>query len=304
MAIAASATLVAGPRRFRRVMLGARRDAILSLALSFLFVVVIAATFAPIVAPRAATAVSLSDRLAPPTWLGGDFPLGADGLGRDVLSRLIYGARISLVVGAGVVVLSGVVGTTLGLLAGYLGGRWDLVIMRLSDMQLAFPSLILVIAVISVLSPSVPVLIGVLSAVGWMIFARVARGTALQLRKTSFVEAAEFAGCSRWWIVRRHFLPALVPPLMTQALLEFAHVVLAEASLSYLGLGIQPPDTSWGLMVAESRQYMEQGWWTVLFPGLAIAFTVLSLNLIGSWLRVRLDPQQVHRLDVDPASVT
>jgi len=179
--------------------------------------------------------------------------------------------------------------------------------MRLVDIQLAFPNLLLMVAVIYYFSASVTVLILALSAVSWMVFARVVRTAVMSVRNTMYVRAATFAGCSRATIVRRHLLPAVAPILLTQAMLEFAAVILAESSLSFLGLGVQPPDASWGLMIAENRPYLEVGWWSVFFPGLAIVLTVLSANLVGSAFRVWLDPRQDNdqraRADVAEAEV-
>jgi peptide/nickel transport system permease protein len=260
-----------------------------------LIVVILAAVFAPLVAPHGPETVDLTARLAPPVWSDGgsaDHILGTDSLGRDVLSRLIYGARVSLSIGVVVVIISGIIGTLLGLLAGYKGGRWDTVIMRVADAQLAFPGLLLIIAVVAVVGPSIRILVIVLAVYGWMLFGRLVRGNVLQLREELYVRAATMSGAGAGRMMRRHFMPSLVSPLMTQSMLDLARVVLAEASLSYLGLGVQPPLTSWGLMVAENQTYLDEAWWTVVFPGLALALTVLATNLVASWLRIQTDPQQ------------
>lgn len=238
--------------------------------------------------------VSLGDRLLPPVGWGGsiDHLLGTDALGRDVLTRIMYGISNSLLIGVGVVALAGSVGTTLGLAAGYRGGWVDSVVMRLVDMQFAFPGLLLVIVVLGVLGPSITTIVIVVAVYGWMIYARLVRGNVLQLREQLYVGAAEMIGCTPARVMRRHLMPNLVPPLLTQAMLELARVMLVEASLSYLGLGLQPPAVSLGLMVAENQEYLRDGWWTVLFPGLTLAMLVLSINLVTSWLRVRTDPQQ------------
>lgn len=218
--------------------------------------------------------------------------MGTDGLGRDVLSRIIVASRVSLLVGACVVLAAGTFGTVVGVVAGYFGGICDTVVMRMVEIQFAFPNLLLMVAVIYLFSASVPVLIAALSVVSWMVFATVVRSAVMSVRSTMYVRAAHFAGCSSASIVRRHILPGVAPTILTQAMLEFAAVILAESSLSFLGLGVQPPDASWGLMIAENRQYLQTAWWSVLFPGLAIVFTVLSANLIGSAFRVWLDPRQ------------
>ena len=270
-------------------------DKVALVASVFIALVVFAAVFAPLVAPSSPSQVQLQDRLLPPVWSnGGSWSnvLGTDALGRDILSRIFFGARTSLLIGASVVLISGAFGTLMGLVAGYRGGRWDTAIMRLADAQLAFPGLLLVIIVIGVLGPSIEVIIVVISIYGWMIYARLVRGLVLQLREQLYVRAAEMSGCRAGRLMRRHLMPNLVSPLMTQSMLELARVVLVEASLSYLGLGIQPPDASWGLMVAENQTYLADGWWAVFFPGVTLALMVLSINLVSSWLRVRSDPQQ------------
>ncbi|HEY4278258.1 MAG TPA: dipeptide/oligopeptide/nickel ABC transporter permease/ATP-binding protein [Conexibacter sp.] len=264
---------------------------------AFLLILLIAAIFAPLVAPHEPTAVDLFNRTKPPVWSGGtwSYPLGTDSLGRDVLSRLIYGARVSLLIGVSVVLVSGTVGTFLGLLAGYKGGRWDLVIMRLADAQLAFPGLLLVLLVLTFLGSSIPVIIGVVAVYGWMIYARMIRSLVLQLRESPAIQAAELLGAGTPRILFKHLLPMLYSALLTQAILELARVVLVEASLSYLGLGVQPPNASWGLMVAENQGDLQDAWWTVTFPGVALALTVLAMNLLANWLRVQTDPQQRQR---------
>jgi peptide/nickel transport system permease protein len=261
----------------------------------FLVLLVLAAVFAPWVAPHDPAAQSLSDRLAPPGWAADgtwDHPLGTDNLGRDVLSRLIYGARVSLSVGVVVVVVAGAFGTLLGLVAGYAGGRVNSVIMRVVDTQLAFPGLLLALIILATVGPSMTTVIIVLALNNWMIYARVTQGIVLSVKETPYVEAAEIVGCRSRRVIGRHILPNLAAPLSTLATLEFAAMVLSEAALSFLGVGIQPPQTSWGLDVAIGKDYMFTGWWLVTFPGLAIALTVLSINLVASWLRVTADPTE------------
>lgn len=250
---------------------------------------------APLLAPYDPTAQSLSDRLLPPFWLeGGSFthPLGTDNLGRDLLSRIIYGSRVSLAVGLGVVLISGTVGTVLGLLAGYKGGRVDSVIMRWLDTQLAFPGLLLYLVILSVIRPSLTVLIIVLPINAWMVYTMLVRGIVLSAKEMPYVEAADIVGARPRRIIFRHILPNLSAPLLTLAVLEFASAILAEAALSFLGLGIQPPAVSWGLDVAIGRDYVFNAWWLVTFPGLAISITVLGANLFASWLRIAADPHE------------
>lgn len=271
-------------RLFRRVV----QDKIVLASIIFLSVLIIATVVAKLIGVDASTA-NIRLRLQPPSW---SHPLGTDGLGRDVLLRMVSGAYNSIVIGVGAVLISGTVGTAMGVLAGYFGGRWDTIVMRVVEIQFAFPNLLLIVAVIYFFSASIPILVVVLALVYWMVFATVVRSAVMTARTSLYVRAAHFAGCSTATIVRRHILPAVAPLILTQAMLEFAAIVLAESGLSFLGMGVQPPDASWGLMIAENRDYLEDAWWSVLFPGLAIVFTVLSANLIGSAFRVWLDPRQ------------
>lgn len=256
---------------------------------------VLVAVFAPFLAPHDPAAQSLADRLVPPFWMEDgnmDHPLGTDNLGRDILSRIIYGSRVSLAVGVGVVLIAGTVGTVLGLLAGYKSGKTDTVIMRWLDTQIAFPGLLLYLVILSVIRPSLTVLIIVLPINAWMVYAMLVRGVVLSVKETPYVEAAEIVGARARRIIFRHILPNLTAPLLTLAVLEFASAILAEAALSFLGLGIQPPAVSWGLDVAIGRDYVFNAWWLVTFPGLAIAITVLGANLFASWLRIVADPHE------------
>jgi peptide/nickel transport system permease protein len=264
------------------------------LGLVVIVLIVAGAIFAPQLAPHDPNAQSLFDRLLPPfkSW---SHPLGTDSLGKDVLSNLLYGARASLIVGAAVVLFAGTIGTMLGLLAGYRGGRLDSFVMRAVDTQVAFPGLLLALIILAVVSPSLNSLIVVLGINGWMVYARITRGIVLQAKETPYVEAAEIVGCRSRRVVFRHILPNLTSPLLTLAVLEFARIVLAEAALSFLGLGIQPPDVAWGLMVATGRDYLFTAWWVATFPGIAISVLVLAVNLFASWLRVAADPQQRDR---------
>jgi peptide/nickel transport system permease protein len=256
---------------------------------------ILMASSAPLIAPHSPTTQDLRARLAPPVWeLNGSWKhiLGTDHLGRDVLARLIHGSRVSLAVGAAVVLLAGTFGIVLGLIAGYRGGRTDSFIMRWIDMQVAFPGLLIALIILAVIGPSMLTVILVLSLNGWMVYGRLTRGAVLSVRQTAYVEAAEMVGCSAVRVIFRHILPNLTSPLLTLAILEFARIVLAEAALSFLGMGIQPPATSWGLDVATGKNYMFSAWWLVTFPGIAISVTVLAINLVASWMRLISDPQE------------
>ena len=264
-----------------------------SLALAGALVVlaaVVVAVAAPALAPGDPIKNSLLDRLTPPTW-GGEHPLGTDTLGRDVASRLLHGARVSLLVGFSAVLLAGVSGVVLGLVSGWYRGWLDDVLMRLGDVQLAFPVLVLAVAVLAVLGASVMNLILVLGVTGWITYARIVRGEVLTLRERDFVAAARALGADDAWILRRHLLPNVLPPITVVATFSVARTIIAEASLSFLGLGIPAPAPSWGAMLDEGRNYITTGWWLALFPGLAILLLVLGINLVGDWLRDVLDPR-------------
>jgi peptide/nickel transport system permease protein len=251
---------------------------------------IVLALFAPALAPGDPIKNALLDRLTPPTWRG-EHPLGTDTLGRDVASRLLHGARVSLVVGFSAVLLAGVVGVALGLVSGWYRGWLDDALMRLGDVQLAFPVLVLAVAVLAVLGASVWNLILVLGVTGWITYARIVRGEVLTLREREFVAAARALGAGDGWILRRHLLPNVLPPITVVATFSVARTIIAEASLSFLGLGIPAPEPSWGAMLDEGRNYITTGWWLALFPGLAILLLVLGINLVGDWLRDVLDPR-------------
>ena len=265
-----------------------------ALAALILLLIVAVAIFAPAIAPTKLGTIDLANRLQKPVLFGGDWkhPLGTDTLGQDELTLLVYGARVSVSTGLVVILLAGSFGTLLGLVAGYFRGWRETVAMRLVEVSIAFPGLLLALAVLTMVGAGQRTLILILSALSWMVFARVTHDIVLGLRETPFVKAAETVGCSRLRLIFRHLLPNLSSALLTVATLEFAAVVLAEASLSYLGFGIQPPDSSWGLMVANGQQYLGPAWWLVAVPGFTIAVTVLALNLLAGWLRIAADPRQ------------
>lgn len=265
-----------------------RHNKAAAVALVVFGVILLSSIFAPLVAPHDPFATDLSLRLKPPgTASSGGLPhlLGTDALGRDTLSRIIYGGRVSLLVGFSSVIFSGVVGVTLGLIAGYFGGKSDTLIMRFVDFQMSMPSLLIALLVLYVLGSSLVNVVLVLAITRWMVYARVTRGMMLTLREEPFVEASKALGASPWRTIFRHMLPNLMAPLLVLATIELGIMLLTEASLSFLGLGIQPPDSSWGLMLAQGREYLVSAWWLVAMPGLAIFITTLSINLIATWLR-------------------
>lgn len=257
--------------------------------------IVAMALLAPLIAPYDPAAQDVVARLRPPAWLpNGDWNhvFGTDHLGRDVLSRVMWGARSTLLIGASVVLFAGTIGVVVGLCAGYAGGRIDSVLMRIVDIQVSFPGILMILLIVSVLGPSTLTMIVVLSVTNWMIYARQVRSIVMSVRQVPYVEAAEVMGCPPRRIIFRHILPNLITPLLTVGILEFTNIVLAEAAVSFLGLGVQPPATSWGLDVASGRDYIYIAWWLVTFPGLAIVLTVLSINLFANWVRVTTDPQE------------
>ena len=264
-------------------------------ALGFVMFLVMAIA-APVIA-KDYTRQNLRLRLSAPTLFVKDefnyhYALGTDQLGRPILDRIIHGSRVSLVVGLGVVLATGTFGTVLGMLAGFFGGRVDNIIMRWVDIQTAFPGLLVALTILIMLGPNLENMMLALMINGWMIFARIIRGITLSLREELFVRAARVIGSSDLRIVFVHILPNLVSPILTIAIMELARIILAEAALSFLGMGIQPPESSWGLMLADGRDYMAKAWWLVTFPGVAIALTVLFINMVAGWLRSVSDPQQ------------
>ena len=251
------------------------------------------AAAAPLLASHDPVRQSLRVRLKPPTLEGADgfaYPLGTDHLGRDVLSRMIYGSRVSLFIGFAAVVVGGLVGATLGIVAGYRGGWADTVIMTIADAQLAFPFILLAIGIIAVLGPSFPTLVVVVGLSGWVAYARVLRSQVLVLRSREFVDAIHGLGGSAQRIVLRHILPNVLSSLVVIATLELARAIVLEATLSFLGLGIQPPTPSWGGMIHEGREYLDSAWWISTFPGLTLMLTSLVVSRLGDWLRDVLDP--------------
>jgi peptide/nickel transport system permease protein len=257
-------------------------------------VVVVTALAAAVVTPFDPIEQDIGERLKAPLTrdaAGRVHPLGTDHLGRDILARIVFGARPALLVGFAAVAISGVLGMVTGLVAGYFGGRIDDLLMRLADIQLAFPFILLAIAVIGVLGPSLTTIICVIGVSSWVVYARIVRGAALSLREREFVQAAQALGSRDGRILVRHVLPNVFTPWLVVATLDMARVIVIESALSFLGLGVQPPTPTWGGMLADGRVYISTAWWLATFPGLAILITVLGINLFGDGLRDTLDPR-------------
>jgi peptide/nickel transport system permease protein len=254
----------------------------------------VAALAAPLLATTDPIEQDLAVALRPPFWMEGGslgHPLGTDHLGRDVYSRLVYGAQISLTISVLAALLGAVVGVAAGLVAGYLGGRVDAVIMRIADLNLAFPLILLALAVVALLGANLRNLVIVMAVTTWMIYARIVRGLSLGLREREFVQAVRALGAHDARIIARHILPNVLAPVMVIWTLEVARIILMESALSFLGLGVPPPTPTWGRMLAEGRDYLTVAGWIAIFPGLAILVTVLGINFLGDGLRDLLDPR-------------
>ncbi|MGH7277717.1 MAG: ABC transporter permease [Candidatus Rokuibacteriota bacterium] len=288
-----SADAAPAPREWLAFLrrLARRRTALFGLVV--VLVVVLSALAAPWLAPFDPVAQDLDARLTPPgeRSAGGMHVLGTDHLGRDLLARVVFGAQPALLVGFAAVAISGVLGMLVGLLAGYFGGKIDDILMRLADIQLAFPFILLAIAVIGVLGPSLKTIIIVIGVSSWVVYARVVRSAVLSLREREFVQAALALGSRDGRILARHILPNAFTPWLVVATLDMARVIVIESALSFLGLGVQPPTPTWGGMLADGRVYISTAWWLATFPGLAILVTVLGINLFGDGLRDTLDPR-------------
>jgi len=263
------------------------------LALLLLAPIVIFGLFGPILAPQDPTSINPSDALIPPMYFGGTWEhvLGTDHTGRDMLSRLIDGARNSLMVAFFGVALAGAFGTAVGLLSGYLRGAVDEILMRIVDMQLAFPAILLAVLLAAVIGGGLMTVIISLMITFWSTYARVVRGETLLQMQRDYVALARVAGASRWRIMRLHVLPNLLSVVLVLATLQLGAAVGFEAALTFLGLGIQPPASAWGLMISDGRLFMSQAWWIPTVPGIALVMTVLGANLLGDWLRDRFDPR-------------
>jgi peptide/nickel transport system permease protein len=264
------------------------------IGLVIVLLVIFMAIFAGVLAPYDPAKTHAIERLKPPMWLDGgtsDFPLGTDNLGRDVLSRIIYGSQVSLLVGICAVVVAGAIGVVSGLISGYYGGFLDRAIMRTVDSFLAIPNILFMLVVLAVMGPSLLTLIFVLGGTNWVTYARVVRGEVLSIKERDFVRAARSVGSKDSRIIFTHILPNVASSFIVISTLNVASTIIAEASLSFLGLGIQPPTVSWGGMLSDGRQYLATSWWIATFPGMAITITVLGIIFLGDWLRDTLDPR-------------
>jgi len=255
---------------------------------------VFTAVFAPYLAPHSPTDGDITQKSIPPVWMErGDreHPLGTDRFGRDVLSRIIWGSRISLLVSLVAIGVAGTFGTLLGLISGYRGGLTDTVLMRLTDIGLSLPTILIAVVLVAVSEPSFRNVVLVIALLLWPRFARQIRGETLAIKEYDFVALAVVAGRSSAWIIRRHIFPNVVPTLLVISTLQVGYVILLEGTLSFLGVGVPPPNPAWGLMIADGRGFLATAWWISLFPGLAMLLTVLAVNLMGDWLRDHLDPK-------------
>jgi len=264
------------------------------LPVGVLSLLIICAIFADVIAPFPYDETSLPERRVPPAWVEGGSTkhfLGTDTLGRDVLSRAVYGARVSLSVSLLAIAITASVGTVLGIISGYTGGRVDAFIMRITDMAMSFPPLLLAILIAVSLGPGFFTVIFALSILGWSGYARIIRGEALRIRNSDFIAQAQVIGVSPWRIMLRHIFPNIQNVLIIGVTLSVGSMILAESAMSYLGIGIPPPMPSWGSMVADGRNDLDRAWWISAFPGIAIGLVVMSGNFLGDWIRDKTDPR-------------
>ena len=284
------------PPRVAHAIREAKRYPLIPLALLTFFLVG-PAVLAPLVAPYDPLKGSLAKRLKPPVWQQGgsiEHPLGTDKLGRDLLSRMIYGARVSLAVSLLAIFVGGTVGTGLGLISGYFGGRVDGLLMRLVDISLSLPTILLALVLVAAVGPSFGTVVIVLVVLLWARYARLVRAETLSIRERDFIARARVAGASHTRIMLKYIFPNVVNSLVVLATLQVGYVILLESALSFLGAGLPRPTPAWGLMIADGRELIVTAWWVSMFPGLAIMLTVLALNLLGDWLRDHLDPKLRH----------
>ncbi|NTG90969.1 ABC transporter permease [Agrobacterium rhizogenes] len=274
-----------------RSLLTSRNGSVGVLILGMIVLAALFANYLPLPSPRQR---NLNLKFVPPIWAEGGSSghwLGTDGQGRDVLARVIYGARTSLIVGLAAVALSGVIGLVLGLVAGYRGGLLDATLMRVIDAMLAIPTMLFMLVVALVAGSGMLPLVSVIAVTNWVVYARLVRAEVLHIKEMEFVSAARIGGVSQARIILRHILPNTISAFVVVATLNIGSVILAESSLSFLGFGIQPPEVSWGQMLSDGRQALATSWWVATFPGVALTLTVFSIILIGDWLRDYLDPR-------------
>ncbi|MGM9967567.1 MULTISPECIES: ABC transporter permease [unclassified Rummeliibacillus] len=265
-----------------------------TVGLLVIFIVILTAILAPVLAPFNPNEIDPEKMLVPPFWSEGgsiEHLLGTDNLGRDILSRILYGSRVSLLVGISSVVLAGILGVFIGLISGYYGGFLDTILMRIVDAFLAIPNILFALVFLAVFGPSVVTLIFVLGITNWVSYARIVRGETLSVKEREFVKAARAIGVKNMMIIMRHILPNVISSFIVISTLSVATTIIMEASLSFLGLGIQPPTVSWGGILSDGRDYLATSWWLATFPGLAITITVLAIIFLGDWLRDILDPR-------------
>ena len=278
-------------KRWTRLLLKSKTGTVGFIIVTLVFLVAI---FAPLLAPHDPAAIKAANMLKPPFWMEGGSTaniLGTDNLGRDILSRIIYGSQISLLVGLTSVLVAGIIGVFVGLIAGFYGGFVDNVLMRLVDSFLAIPTILFALVILSVFGPSVVTLILVLGATNWVNYARIIRGEVLTVKERDFVRAATSIGVKNRMIIMRHLLPNVISSFIVISTLTVATTIILEASLSFLGLGVQPPTVSWGSILSDGRDYLATSWWLATFPGIAITVTVLGIIFMGDWLRDVLDPR-------------
>lgn len=265
-----------------------------AVGLFLLLIIISLALTAPYIAPHDPAKANIAQKLLPPAWEEGgnwEYTLGTDGLGRDIWSRIIYGSRVSLIVGFSAVAISGLIGLVLGLLAGYYGSWIDALIMRVTDAFVAIPAILFMMLFMFVLGEGIGTLIFVIGTTGWVSYTRLVRSEVLSVRERDYVRAARVSGAKALRIMGVHILPNIISSFIVIATLSVGRVIISEAALSFLGLGIQPPAVSWGGMLSDGRQYLATSWWVATFPGLAITFTVLAIIFVGDWLRDWLDPK-------------
>lgn len=282
-------------QRWTRMLLKSRTGTV---GMIIVLAVTFVAAFAGYLAPYDPAVIDPTKILKPPFWLDGGSAanvLGTDNLGRDILSRIIYGSRVSLLVGVASVILAGIIGVFVGLFAGYYGGWLDTVLMRLVDSFLSIPNILFALVFLSVFGPSVPTLIIVLGVTNWVAYARIVRGETLSIKEREFVKAARSMGVKNNKIIGRHVLPNVISSFIVISTLSVATTIILEASLSFLGLGVQPPTVSWGGILSDGRDYLATSWWLATFPGIAITVTVLGIIFLGDWLRDVLDPRSQGR---------